>query len=208
MDARQASSRRARRQQLKASIGTDVVTVRVAGDDGRARPRRSEAVRRLEGVEDVRIVDDAVVVYVRDGSRAIAPLVLAARRSSRCTRRGDHAGAADARRRLPAEDRPPPRAGRSAVERRRPGGAHDPRSLSDTCYLMMRALRETIAPARLRGRQNIFIPLFFFAVTVGAIGDVSAKAFGVDELHRLPDARRRSCRAIAGAASVSSASAW
>jgi ABC-2 type transport system ATP-binding protein len=60
---------------LKASIGTDVVSLRIEGgaDD---LVRAEQAVRRFEGVEDVRIVDDAVIVYVREGSSAIARLVL------------------------------------------------------------------------------------------------------------------------------------
>lgn len=61
--------------QLKSSIGTDVVTLRIEG--GPARVALAEqAVRRLEGLRDVRTVDDAVVVYVREGSAAIARLVL------------------------------------------------------------------------------------------------------------------------------------
>ena len=60
---------------LKASIGTDVVTVRVGGD-GDATARAEAAVRRLEGIEDVRVVDDAVIVYVREGSAAIGRIVL------------------------------------------------------------------------------------------------------------------------------------
>jgi ABC-2 type transport system permease protein len=46
-------------------------------------------------------------------------------------------------------------------------------------YLMARALHES---ARQPGVevQNIFIPIFFLFVTVGAIGEVSASAFGVD----------------------------
>jgi ABC-2 type transport system ATP-binding protein len=60
---------------LKASIGTDVVTLQIAsGDDDVQRAR--DAARRLEGADDVRIVDDTVVVYVREGSLAIAKLVL------------------------------------------------------------------------------------------------------------------------------------
>jgi ABC-2 type transport system permease protein len=45
-------------------------------------------------------------------------------------------------------------------------------------HLMLRALRETL---RQPGVEigNIFIPLFFFAVTVGAIGNVAGRAFGV-----------------------------
>ena len=34
------------------------------------------SARRLEGIEDVRIIDDAVIVYIREGSSAIAKLVL------------------------------------------------------------------------------------------------------------------------------------
>jgi len=45
-------------------------------------------------------------------------------------------------------------------------------------HLMLRALRETL---RQPGVEigNVFIPLFFFAVTVGAIGNVAGRAFGV-----------------------------
>jgi ABC-2 type transport system ATP-binding protein len=60
---------------LKASIGTDVVSLRIEGGADELA-RADNAVRRLEGVEDVRIVDDAVIVYVREGSSAIARLVL------------------------------------------------------------------------------------------------------------------------------------
>ncbi len=60
---------------LKSSIGTDVVTLRIdGGADELARAQT--AVRQLEGVEDVRAVNDAVIVYVREGSSAIAKLVL------------------------------------------------------------------------------------------------------------------------------------
>ncbi len=60
---------------LKASIGADVVTLRVEG--GADELARAEAaVRRFEGIEDVRRLDDAVIVYVREGSSAIASLVL------------------------------------------------------------------------------------------------------------------------------------
>lgn len=63
-------------EQLKASIGADVVTVRVGDKDG-VLARAAEAVRSVPGLEDVRIVDDTIVVYVRDGKSAIAPVVLA-----------------------------------------------------------------------------------------------------------------------------------
>ncbi|MGB2695576.1 MAG: ABC transporter permease [Dehalococcoidia bacterium] len=45
-------------------------------------------------------------------------------------------------------------------------------------YLTIRALRETLRQPAVE-ITNIFIPMFFFAVTVGAIGGVSARAFGV-----------------------------
>lgn len=63
-------------EQLKASIGADVVTVRVGEDNG-VLDRAAEAVRSVNGLEDVRIVDDTIVVYVRDGKSAVAPVVLA-----------------------------------------------------------------------------------------------------------------------------------
>ncbi|HEY5639929.1 MAG TPA: ABC transporter permease, partial [Dehalococcoidia bacterium] len=43
----------------------------------------------------------------------------------------------------------------------------------------MRSLREVVRQPAFE-IQNYFIPLFFFAVTVGAIGNVSGRAFGVD----------------------------
>ena len=69
--------------------------------------------------------------------------------------------------------------------------------LSDTRYLTRRALREIARQPALEV-GNVFIPLFFFAVTVGAIGGVSAKAFGVTNYtafqlpgRRAPGRRRR-----------------
>ncbi len=60
---------------LKAAIGADVVTVRIEG--GAEELQRAEAaVRRLEGIEDVRIIGDSIIVYVREGSTAIAKIVL------------------------------------------------------------------------------------------------------------------------------------
>lgn len=60
---------------LKASIGTDVVTVRIHGGADEIA-RASGVVRRFEGVEEVRVVGDSVVVYVPDGSTVIARVVL------------------------------------------------------------------------------------------------------------------------------------
>ncbi len=46
-------------------------------------------------------------------------------------------------------------------------------------FLIIRSLREAVRnPAQEVG--NIFVPLFFFAVTVGSIGSIAADAFGID----------------------------
>ena len=60
---------------LKATIGADVVTIHVDADDGAAIARAVLRIEELEGLEEVRTLDDAVVVYITDGSRAIARLV-------------------------------------------------------------------------------------------------------------------------------------
>jgi ABC-2 type transport system ATP-binding protein len=60
---------------LKASIGTDVVTVRVGDGEGMVR-RAAAAARRLEAIEDVRMFPDSIVIYVREGSSAVARIVL------------------------------------------------------------------------------------------------------------------------------------
>ncbi len=51
--------------------------------------------------------------------------------------------------------------------------------LSDIFQLTLRSLREVVRQPAFEV-QNYFIPLFFFAVTVGALGGVSARAFGVE----------------------------
>ena len=61
---------------LKASIGTDVVTVRVEGGN-EAVEQASRAVSALEESPDVRIVGDTVVTYIAEGARAIPRIVLA-----------------------------------------------------------------------------------------------------------------------------------
>lgn len=68
-------------EELKASIGADVVTVRVAQQDGVAE-RAAQTVRAIPCVAEVRVVDDAVVAYVPDGKAAVAPIVLALDESS------------------------------------------------------------------------------------------------------------------------------
>ena len=60
---------------LKASIGADVITVRIEGD-AEAVDRATQAVRKAPGVQDVRALDSSVVIYIRDGSTAISRIVL------------------------------------------------------------------------------------------------------------------------------------
>ena len=60
---------------LKASIGADVVTLRLGGDGAEAAARAAERLGGLSGLEEVRTTADALVVYVREGSHAIAPIV-------------------------------------------------------------------------------------------------------------------------------------
>ena len=52
------------------------------------------------------------------------------------------------------------------------------RVLSDTWYLTLRGLRESIRQPVIE-IGNVFIPIFFFAITVGAISGIAGKAFGV-----------------------------
>lgn len=76
---------------------------------------------------------------------------------------------------------------------------HPMRALTDTLLLTRRALRETIRqPAN--EAVNAFIPLFFYMVTVGGLGEVASQAFGVEDYKgfQLPVA------ILQGAASVAS----
>jgi ABC-2 type transport system ATP-binding protein len=60
---------------LKASISTDVVSLRIDGGPDELA-RAEQAVRTAEGIDDVRAVDSSIICYVRDGSSAISRLVL------------------------------------------------------------------------------------------------------------------------------------
>jgi len=66
-------------------------------------------------------------------------------------------------------------------------------------YLMVRALRESIRQPGVEV-QNIFIPVFFLFVTVGAIGEISGSAFGVEnyEGFQLPVAILQGAAGTAG----------
>jgi ABC-2 type transport system permease protein len=73
------------------------------------------------------------------------------------------------------------------------------RTIRASYFLMVRALRES---ARQPGVevQNIFIPVFFLFVTVGAIGEISGSAFGVEnyEGFQLPVAVLQGAAGAAG----------
>ena len=75
--------------ELKASIGADAITLSFADDDG-LLDRAEALLRTFEGSEDVRRVEDSVVLYIRDGASAVASVV----------RRLDEAGLALAQLRL------------------------------------------------------------------------------------------------------------
>jgi ABC-2 type transport system ATP-binding protein len=62
--------------ELKASIGADVITVRIEGGSEQI-DRALEACLAHDSVENVRTVDDTVVLYAEDGRRAIAGIILA-----------------------------------------------------------------------------------------------------------------------------------
>lgn len=64
-------------EELKASVGADVITVRVPDDEHALLERAVEAVKTVDGFEEARIVEGTVVIYVRDGKSAVAPIVLA-----------------------------------------------------------------------------------------------------------------------------------
>ncbi len=61
--------------ELKASISTDVITVRIVGGADEVS-RAQQALRQMDGAVDIRAVDDAVIIYMRDGSAAIPGIVL------------------------------------------------------------------------------------------------------------------------------------
>ena len=75
--------------------------------------------------------------------------------------------------------------------------------VTDTYFLMLRALRETIRQPALE-IGNVFIPIFFFAVTVGAIGSSAARAFGVENYtgFQMPIAVLQGVAGAAGVAGI------
>ena len=77
------------------------------------------------------------------------------------------------------------------------------RGVYDAYYLMVRALRDAIRQPAVE-ITNIFIPMFFFAVTVGAIGNVAGVAFGVDNFlgFQMPVAILQAVAGVAGSAGI------
>jgi ABC-2 type transport system permease protein len=73
----------------------------------------------------------------------------------------------------------------------------------DSYWLMLRSLRESARQPALEF-GNLFIPIFFFAVTVGAIGNVAAEGFGIDNYvgFQLPVAILQGVAGAAGAAGI------
>ena len=64
--------------ELKASIGADVVTLRIDGGDGATAAAVEQAQARLgelAGLEGVRSTEEALTIYIREGSQAIARIV-------------------------------------------------------------------------------------------------------------------------------------
>jgi ABC-2 type transport system permease protein len=70
-------------------------------------------------------------------------------------------------------------------------------------FLMIRSLRESSRQPAVE-ITNIFIPMFFFAVTVGAIGSVASLAFGVDNFtgFQMPVAILQAVAGAAGSAGL------
>lgn len=77
------------------------------------------------------------------------------------------------------------------------------RTAIDTYHLMMRGLREAFRQPAIE-LTNIFIPVFFFAVTVGAIGSVAGRAFGVTNFlgFQMPVAILQAVAGVAGSAGL------
>ena len=77
------------------------------------------------------------------------------------------------------------------------------RTLHDTYYLTLRALRESLRQPAIE-LTNIFIPMFFFAVIVGAIGNVAGRAFGVTNFlgFQMPVAILQAVAGTAGSAGL------
>jgi ABC-2 type transport system ATP-binding protein len=62
-------------EELKASIGTDVVTVKFPSGDEHPT-RATQALGQLDGASEVRAVGDSIVIYIRNGSAAIAGIAV------------------------------------------------------------------------------------------------------------------------------------
>ncbi len=61
---------------LKAAVGADVITLRIAGQADRAV--LDDITRRLTalgGLEEIRKTGDSLVIYIREGTQRLAPIV-------------------------------------------------------------------------------------------------------------------------------------
>ncbi len=61
---------------LKAAVGADVITLRIAGQADRAV--LDDITRRLTalgGLEEIRETEDSLVIYIREGTQRLAPIV-------------------------------------------------------------------------------------------------------------------------------------
>ena len=196
---------------LKATIGADVVTMHVDANDGSTAIARAVLrIEELDGLEEVRTLDDAIVVYIADGSRAIARLVTLAQESGLSVREVtlaqptlDDVFLRATGRHLEVDGTRgvSPRSGTRGVSPRAGGGERMTALVVGTYELAWRAVRETI---RQPGVEvgNLFIPLFFFFVTVGAISNIAGPALGIEnyEGFQLPVAVTQG---VAGAAAIS-----
>ena len=77
------------------------------------------------------------------------------------------------------------------------------RTAIDSYYLMLRGLRDALRQPGVE-ITNIFIPMFFFAVTVGAIGGIAGPAFGVTNFlgFQMPVAVLQAVAGVAGSAGI------
>lgn len=62
-------------EELKATIGTDVVTLSIEGEADQTA-RAAQVAAGIDGAEDVRVVDGSLVIYIKEGAKALAPAIL------------------------------------------------------------------------------------------------------------------------------------
>ena len=90
--------------ELKRSVGTDLVVVEVDGDDDTAKA----VLDALDGVDTVTMAGNEIVAHTADGAAAVSPVAVALSEAGDHGAR-PHAAHADARRRVPRAHRQPHR---------------------------------------------------------------------------------------------------